>query len=67
MSDLSGKVERLRAVKTAFQEFIQLWAIDRLMDEHASSERIAGDVLRGAENSAIHGFSGLYAGRGLDD
>ena len=67
MSELMATAERLRVVKNAFQEFIELWAIDRLMEEHAASDRIAGDIIRASEKSEIGGLSSLYPGRGLDD
>ena len=73
MSELLATAERLRTVKNAFREFIELWAIDTLMQEHASSDRIAGDILRAAEmpdtaeQFEANNLSFLYQGRGLDD
>ncbi len=67
MSELLATAQRLRTVKTAFQEFITLWAIDCLLDEPESSQRIAGDILREAELNEIHGMTGLYQGHRLDD
>jgi hypothetical protein len=73
MSELLATAERLRTVKNAFREFIELWAIDALMEQHASSDRIAGDILRAAEaidsseNIGTHNLSYLFHGRRLDD
>jgi hypothetical protein len=73
MSEFLATAERLRTVKNAVREFIELWAIDALMEEHASSDRIAGDILRAAdnidsaENIGANNLSFLYQGRRLDD
>jgi hypothetical protein len=73
MSELIATAERLRTVKNAFREFMQLWAIDALMAQHRSIDWIVGDILRASEStdavkkSQTHNLSFLYTGRGLDD
>jgi hypothetical protein len=67
MSEFLATAERLRVVKSAFQDFIQLWAIDQLMETHTGADRIIGDLHEVEENNAIPDFSCLYRGVGLDD
>ncbi len=73
MSELLATAERLRTVKNAFREFIELWAIDAMMEQHTSSSNIAGDILRASgaahsvDNSEIHTSSSLYETRRLVD
>ncbi len=73
MSELLATAQRLRTVKKAFREFIELWAIDALMEQHGSSAHIAGDILRASEAGdpgeifEPNNLSLLYPGRRLDD
>jgi hypothetical protein len=72
MSELAMTAQRLRDVKNACEEFIQLWAIDCLMEESSACDRIRRDIERaqqGPENEKKHliRLYNLYHQRGLDD
>jgi hypothetical protein len=67
MSELVATAERLRVVKDACIDFITLWALDCMMDERRSSDRICGDVLNAAESSDKNSYSLLHSSRRMDD
>jgi hypothetical protein len=65
MSNLAATAERLRVVKDACVDFITLWAIDRLMEEDQSGDRIYGDILCAMDRPREHSI--LQSDRYLDD
>jgi hypothetical protein len=77
MSDLAATAERLRVVKQAYQHFLTLWALDRLMSRPAAADRFHADIEQAAsERAAVeravedpynHDWSLLYRGSVLDD
>ena len=77
MSDLAATAERLRVVKQAYQHFLTLWALDRLMTQPASATRFHADIESATEEEAVEqdpvgdphnrDWSLLYRGSVLDD
>ena len=67
MSDLITTAERLRTVKTAFLEFVELWAIDELMDQPDTVTRLTGDITGTMESGPEIYYRCLYRGHRLDD
>ena len=72
MSNLAATAQRLRDVKDACADFIQLWAIDCLMAEPSLCDRIRRDIDRADEKIAgeknhLSRLCSLYNRRGLDD
>jgi hypothetical protein len=71
MSDLAATAERLRVVKRAYEHFLQLWALDRMLAKPNSAHWFRADINR-ADNEAIadphnRDWSILYRGSVLDD
>ncbi len=67
MTELVATAERLRVVKDACLDFMTLWALDQLMAETHSCDRIHRDVLEAPQCTENSSFGILYSGRGLDD
>ena len=67
MSELAATAERLRVVKQAYQHFLTLWALDRLMTKPKAADRMHADIERAVEDPHNHDWSLLYRGSVLDD
>ena len=66
MSELFATAERLRVVKDACVDFLILWAVDAMMTETFSGERLWGDV-QGSAASADNFEVRSKFGRSMDD
>lgn len=72
MTELAATAERLRVVKQAYQHFLTLWAMDRMMARPAAADRFRADIEQSAIQRAVddphnHDWSLLYRGSVLDD
>ena len=67
MSDLAATAERLRVCKDAYQQFLTLWAIDRMMSRPVTVNRFEADIDAAIADPENHDWSLLYRGSVLDD
>jgi hypothetical protein len=59
MSELAITVERFRLVKSAYLDFITLWALDCALEKASVTDRIYREVMD-VEESGFFCRSGLY-------
>ncbi len=71
MREIVSAAQRLRTVRRASQQFLELWALECLFDRPHLVDRVASDVERAADVAVAdplnHDWSLLYRGSILDD
>ncbi len=66
MGDMASTAEALRRVRRAFEHFLTLWAVDSMLENRSSRERLHADLERiGGEASSCERIG--LSGRGVMD